>query len=132
MGLASGAMERSLCEGRGNVRRIHFEGIPMKIQYLHLSVYLCEKCNGPVVAGVLAVRENEISRETDIRQVWALCLTCGHSQQKPKEPGHTRNFPPIRCESVNAPTDTRRSQRILRLLRLHSQRLSGGCVRRWH
>jgi hypothetical protein len=23
-----------------------FEGIPVKIQYLHLSVYLCEKCNG--------------------------------------------------------------------------------------
>ena len=83
-----------------------FEGIPMKIQYLHLSVYLCEKCNGPVVAGVLAVRENEISRETDIRQVGALCLTCGHGQQKPKEPGHTRNFPPIRWESVNAPAGT--------------------------
>lgn len=74
----------------------------MKIQYLHLSVYLCEKCNGPVVAGVLAVRENEISRETDTRQVGALCLTCGHGQQKPKEPGHIRNFPPIRWESVNA------------------------------
>ena len=58
-------------------------------------------------AGVLAVRENEISRETDIRQVGALCLTCGQGQQKPKEPGHTRNFPPIRWESVNAPTGTR-------------------------
>ena len=40
----------------------------MKIQYLHLSAYSCDKCTGPVVAGSLAVRENEISKETDIRQ----------------------------------------------------------------
>lgn len=78
----------------------------MKIQYLHLSAYFCEKCNGPMVAGVLAVRVNEISRETDIRQVGARCLTCGPGQPKPKEPGHTRNVPPIRWESVNAPEGT--------------------------
>ena len=38
----------------------------MRKQYLRLSVYPCEKCEGPVISGSLAVRENEISKETDI------------------------------------------------------------------
>jgi hypothetical protein len=54
----------------------------MRQQYLHLSAYACARCNGPVVAGSLATRENEISKETDIRHVGAICLTCGHRQSK--------------------------------------------------
>ena len=54
----------------------------MRKQYLHLSAYTCDQCNGPVVSGSLAVRENEISRETDIREVGAICLSCGHRQSR--------------------------------------------------
>ena len=72
----------------------------MKKQYLHLSVYSCDKCTGPVVAGSLAVRENEISKETDIRQVGAICLSCGHRQSKGTEAGVTRNFPPVQWEPM--------------------------------
>jgi hypothetical protein len=78
-----------------------FESKQMKTQYLHLSAYSCDQCHGPVIAGSLAVRENEISKETDIRQVGALCLSCGHRQAKPEQQGFTRNFPPVRWESVN-------------------------------
>jgi hypothetical protein len=46
----------------------------MKKQYLHLSAYSCDKCAGPVIAGSIGVRENEISKETDIRGVGAICL----------------------------------------------------------
>jgi hypothetical protein len=67
----------------------------MRKQYLHLSAYSCDKCAGPVVAGLLAVRENEISKETDIRPVGAICLSCGHRQSKGIEAGVTRNFPPV-------------------------------------
>lgn len=74
----------------------------MRKQYLHLSAYPCDKCNGPVVAGSLAVRENEISKETDIRQVGAICLSCGHRQSKSTDVDNTRNFPPARWESMNA------------------------------
>ena len=70
----------------------------MKTQYLHLSAYSCDKCAGPVVAGSLAVRENEISKETDIRQVGAICLSCGHRQCKGTEADVTRNFPPVHWE----------------------------------
>ena len=45
----------------------------MRKQYLPFSAYSCDRCSGPVVAGSLAVRENEISKETDIRQVGAVC-----------------------------------------------------------
>jgi hypothetical protein len=72
----------------------------MKKQYLHISAYFCDKCTGPVVAGSLAVRENEISKETDIRQVGAICLTCGHRQSKGTEAGSTRNFPPVPWEPM--------------------------------
>jgi hypothetical protein len=72
----------------------------MKNRYLHLSVYSCDLCAGPVVAGSTAVRENEISKETDICEVGAICLSCGHRQSKATEPGLARVFPPTRWESV--------------------------------
>lgn len=72
----------------------------MRKQYLHLSAYPCDKCHGPVVAGSLGVRENEISKETDIRHVGAICLSCGHRQSKGTDMDNTRNFPPARWESV--------------------------------
>ncbi|MGD0824724.1 MAG: hypothetical protein ABR908_09095 [Terriglobales bacterium] len=78
----------------------------MKKQYLHLSAYSCDQCAGPVVAGVIAVRENEISKETDVREVGAICLACGHRQSKATEPGFTRSFAPTRWESVNVLTTT--------------------------
>jgi hypothetical protein len=72
----------------------------MKRQYLHLSAYYCDKCAGPVVAGSLGVRENEISMETEIRQVGAICLSCGHSAEQMAEPGTKRWFQPVVWESV--------------------------------
>jgi hypothetical protein len=74
----------------------------MRKQYLHLSVYCCDSCAGPVVAGSTAVRENEISKETDIRQVGAICLTCGHRQSRATEPGLTHSFLPTQWEPVKA------------------------------
>jgi len=57
---------------------------------------------GPVIAGLIAVRENEISKETDIRAVGAICLTCGYRQSKATEPGLTHDFPPTQWESMKA------------------------------
>jgi hypothetical protein len=75
----------------------------MRKQYLHLSAYACDLCGGPVVAGAVAVRENEISKETDRRLVGAICLSCGHRQTGPTEPGRARHFFPIEWDapSVN-------------------------------
>jgi hypothetical protein len=50
------------------------------------------------VAGSLAVRENEISKETDIRQVGAICLSCGHRQSKMTGLGVAQQFPPVEWE----------------------------------
>jgi hypothetical protein len=72
----------------------------MRKQYLHLSAYSCDTCNGPVVAGSLAVRENEISKETEIKQVGAICLTCGHRQNQATELAITRHFPPVPWEPM--------------------------------
>ncbi len=49
----------------------------MKKQYLHLSVYRCDECHGPVVTGSVAVRESEISKETEKQEIGAICLSCG-------------------------------------------------------
>lgn len=54
--------------------------LTMKKQYLHLSVHRCENCKGPVLAGSLAIRESEITEESDIRYVGAACLCCGNKQ----------------------------------------------------
>jgi hypothetical protein len=81
----------------------------MKKHYLHLSVYPCDTCAGPVVAGSTAVRESEISKEIDIRQVGAICLSCGHRQDKATEPARARHllpmaWEPVRLTETNPPT----------------------------
>ncbi len=72
----------------------------MRKQYLHLCAYQCDACEGPVIAGSTAVRENEISKETDIRQVGAICLSCGHRQDNATEPARPRHLPPIAWDVV--------------------------------
>jgi hypothetical protein len=71
----------------------------MKKQYLHLSAYTCDVCAGPVIAGSLGVRENEISKETELRPVGAACLSCGHRQEKAADPERPRYFFPIEWEA---------------------------------
>ena len=71
----------------------------MRTQYLHLTAFLCDKCGGPVVSGSTAVRENEISRETEIREVGAICLSCGHRPNQGTAPGDVHNFPPVRWDT---------------------------------
>jgi hypothetical protein len=75
----------------------------MRKQYLHLSVYFCDKCDGPAVAGSLAVRENEISKETDIREVGELCLSCGHRQHHTGKATFVRHFLPVEWQAVKVP-----------------------------
>ncbi len=67
----------------------------MKSYYLHLRAFACDRCQGPVVTGSTAVRESDIQRETEITQVGAICLSCGHRQSEATAPGRTRDFPPV-------------------------------------
>ena len=74
----------------------------MKRHYLHLSVYRCEKCQGPVVTGSLAVRENEISRETEKREIGAVCLSCDSRQSKATDGAETRHLMPMEWTPVDS------------------------------
>lgn len=74
----------------------------MRQHYLHLSAYSCDKCEGPVVSGSTAVRENEISKETEIQRVGSICLSCGHRQSEATSPGVTRDFPPVQWDATKA------------------------------
>jgi hypothetical protein len=74
----------------------------MKKQYLHLSAYPCDKCAAPVIAGTLAVRENEISKETDIRPVGAICLSCGCRQSTATAPARVRHLMPMEWAAADA------------------------------
>jgi len=74
----------------------------MRKQYLHLSAYSCDKCHGPVVSASLAVRENAISKETDIRQVGAICLSCGYRQDQATEPARARHVLPMEWDPADA------------------------------
>jgi hypothetical protein len=74
----------------------------MRKHYLHLSAYACDTCAGPVIAGSTAVRENEISKETDIRRVGTpICLSCGHRQETATEPARVRHLLPISWDPVD-------------------------------
>jgi hypothetical protein len=74
----------------------------MRKQYLHLSAYRCDICKGPVIAGWLGIRENAISKETDIRQVGAVCISCGHRQGNASEPERRRHVMPMEWELADA------------------------------
>jgi hypothetical protein len=63
--------------------------------YLHLSVSPCEQCNGPVIAGSMGTRQNDISQETDIRNVGAACIVCGFKPEIIPEPSVDQCFRPI-------------------------------------
>ena len=67
----------------------------MKKHYLHLAVYRCEACQGPVVKGTTAVRENEISRETEKLEIGAICLACGHRQNSATGTSGVRHLLPM-------------------------------------
>ena len=75
----------------------------MRSHYLHLRVFPCDTCRGPVVSGSTAVRESDIERETEVREVGAICLACGHRQSEATEPGSTRDFPPVRWDPPRTP-----------------------------
>ena len=79
----------------------------MKRQYLHLSVYSCDKCAGPLVNGTLGVRENEISRETDLKWVGAICLSCGSRQSTVNADSAVRQFPPVEWQPIDGPRQTK-------------------------
>ena len=74
----------------------------MRKQYLHVSVHSCDKCQGPVLSASLAVRENAISNETDIRQVGAVCLSCGLRTHTTNGKVSVRHFPPMEWEPGGA------------------------------
>jgi hypothetical protein len=63
--------------------------------YLHLSAFPCEKCSGPVVAGSLGTRRDDISQETDIRSVGAVCIACGLRPETILEPSVEHRFRPV-------------------------------------
>jgi len=77
----------------------------MKKHYLHLSVYRCDKCQGPVVKGSLAVRENEISKETEKLEIGAICVSCGQRQNAATGEARVRHLLPMDwppADSINA------------------------------
>ena len=74
----------------------------MKTHYLHLSVYRCDKCQGPVVTGSVAVRQNEISKETEKQEIGAICLSCGYRQNAATEGTHPRHLMPMEWPPAHA------------------------------
>ena len=67
----------------------------VKTKYLHISAYSCDKCDGPVIAGSFGARETEITIETDLTQVGAVCLSCGNKQTEINATNIVRQFAPI-------------------------------------
>ena len=66
--------------------------------YLHLMAFPCEKCKGPVVAGWTGKREDDITQETDINLVGAVCLSCGSRPETLIAPLHACHFRPVQWE----------------------------------
>lgn len=66
--------------------------------YLHLMAFPCEKCSGPVVAGWTGKREDDITQETDITGIGAICLSCGSRPEELIAPLAARHFRPVQWE----------------------------------
>jgi hypothetical protein len=88
----------------------------MRKQYLHVSVHSCNKCQGPVASASLAIRENVISKETDIRQLGAICLLCGLRDQNANAEVNVRHFPPMEWEAAGAADSQAQTTAFVRAL----------------
>jgi hypothetical protein len=67
----------------------------MKTKYLHISAYPCNRCEGPVIAAAFGIRESEITREGDLTQVGAVCVSCGNKQSERVHGSIARQFAPV-------------------------------------
>src|SRR5260370_33621838 len=92
--------------GRDRVKPpVSWDGAPMDPvedirHYLHLSAFPCEKCNGPVVVGWLGTRHDDLSKETNIRQVGAACISGGFMPKTMIEPSVGHHFRPVEWKYV--------------------------------
>jgi hypothetical protein len=66
--------------------------------YLHLRAFPCEKCKGPVIAGWIGRREDDITSETETSGIGAVCLVCGWRPEVLNEPLQSRYFRPVEWE----------------------------------
>jgi hypothetical protein len=66
--------------------------------YLHLVAFPCEKCKGPVILGWIGTREDDISKETEIKKAGAVCLSCGSRPETPTDSLQGRHFRPVEWE----------------------------------
>jgi hypothetical protein len=78
-------------------------------QYLHLAAFPCEKCKGPVILGWMGTREDDIAKETEIKEAGAVCLSCGARPEPATriDPLEVRHFRPVEWErTVEKKPDT--------------------------
>ena len=71
----------------------------MKTKYLHIRAYACDKCEGPVIAGSFGTRDTEITRESALIAIGAVCLSCGNKQSDLTGSNLTREFAPVEWRS---------------------------------
>ncbi len=71
----------------------------MKTNYLHLSAFACDECDGPVISASRSTRETEIQRATDIRQIGSVCLLCGKRYVGLPSSGIVRHIAPFEWHS---------------------------------
>ena len=75
--------------------------VTMTTHYLHLCAYTCVACNGPVISGSFTTRETEIQRETDIRQIGSICLSCGKRYGSPPTSRAVSHIAPIEWKPLD-------------------------------
>src|SRR5690349_671972 len=95
----------------------------MSTHHLHLRAYVCNKCNGPVVATTLSVRKAPISGEIATAQLVASCLLCGDRPVIVDEPGF--GFAPIEWPMLSAIPACQKATVSGRALPWHHQQTSG-------
>jgi RNase P subunit RPR2 len=103
MSQVSLAKEAPAGSGRISVRTWNgtFAGAAERATHsLHLMAFPCEKCKGPVVAGWTATREDEISNESDARNLGIVCLVCGSRPRAAIDSVPVSHFRPVKWDWV--------------------------------
>lgn len=63
--------------------------------YLHLAAFPCERCGGPAILGWTGRREDDITAETEITSMRAICLSCGGRLDSNIAPASAMYFRPV-------------------------------------
>ncbi len=79
---------------------VNYEKLPK--HYLHIAVSRCKQCQGPLIDGWAGTKNSDIERETEIKPIGLMCLSCGAQPERTTSRDAEVFFRPVEWEMTSS------------------------------